>query len=134
MRARIFTLGSYLLIKGEHSYVNLEVDYEPEWFPEYDVPIGAPTEPVETLEALYRADWGAYARAYSGGWVVVNPGPDTASVVLDATYYQVTPVGGGLIGEDGQIPSDWRMETAPVTELALGPGEAAMLLSQPPDE
>jgi hypothetical protein len=133
VRARLFTLGSYLLIKGDRSYINLEVDYEPEWFPEYDLPIGAPVGPVESFEALYRADWGAYARAYSGGLVVVNPDPDPASVMLDTTYYQVTPVGGGLIGEDGRIPPDWRLETAPVTELALGPGEAAILLSQPPE-
>ena len=42
--SRMFTLGSYLLVKGDRTYLNLEIDYEPEWWPEYDVPIGAPTE------------------------------------------------------------------------------------------
>ncbi len=42
VRERLFALGSYLLIKGNRTFLNLELDLDPEWWPEYGIPIGAP--------------------------------------------------------------------------------------------
>lgn len=38
IQTRMFSLGSYLLVKGSRTCVNLEV--QPEWFPEYDLDLG----------------------------------------------------------------------------------------------
>ena len=43
---RMFVLGSYLLIKGDRTYLNLELDLDPEWFPEYTVFLGRATDPL----------------------------------------------------------------------------------------
>jgi hypothetical protein len=42
VRSRMFALASYLIVGGARTYLNLEVSSEPEWFPEYDLELGAP--------------------------------------------------------------------------------------------
>jgi hypothetical protein len=45
VRARTFALASYLLVRGEHTYLNFEVSSTPEWFPEYDLALGPAAAP-----------------------------------------------------------------------------------------
>ncbi|HSC03331.1 MAG TPA: hypothetical protein VLC49_08430 [Solirubrobacteraceae bacterium] len=33
-------LGSYLLVKGSHTFVNMDIGSEPQWVPEYGVDLG----------------------------------------------------------------------------------------------
>jgi len=71
---RMFTLGSYLLIKGNRTFLNIELDPEPEWWPEYDIPIGAPVEgAVRDITELDPDGDGVYARGFDNGFVLVNP-------------------------------------------------------------
>jgi hypothetical protein len=128
--ARLFSLSSYLLIQGPHTYVNLDLGLELEWFPEYAIDLGAPVDPLpDTIAGLRDAASGAYVRRFARGRAIVNPGPGTATVNLGTTLYRVVPVGGGLIGEDGLIPSAWRLTFTPVTAVTLASGQAAILLT-----
>jgi pimeloyl-ACP methyl ester carboxylesterase len=130
---RLWVLANYLLVKGSHTYVNIETSQDAEWFPEYDLPIGHPLdEPIGTIQGR-ETDSGLYWRAYSGGLVLVNPDPYGApfTIALNQPYFQVTDVsGGGDIPEDADL-SGWGVTTTPVSEVTVGQGQAAILLDTP---
>ncbi len=128
IESRTFYLANYLLIKGAQTYLNMELSSAPEWFPEYELPLGRYTEPIPgAVDDLFRAPWGVYARRYVNGLALVNPGSTTRTVPLDRLYRIVTPAGGGIVPADGDI-SSWRVNLAPVTSVTLGPNRAAVLL------
>ena len=129
---RLFTLASYLLIKGTHTYVNLDIGLDPEWWPEYGIPIGAPlAPPPANVEALLDASTGVYTRAYTNGLVVVNTGASSHTVPLGGTYYLAQPSGGGTVPGNGVLPAAWTVAYAPMTSVTLAPGHAALLVLDP---
>ncbi len=129
---RMFILGTYLLIKGGHTYINMDIDLEAEWFPEYEIPIGTPEGGTPaTIADLWNAGWGVYARNYSNGLVLVNPTLDTQVIDLGGTYYLATPNGGGLVPADGDV-SIWTVNYTAVTSVTLAPNRAVVLLSTAP--
>jgi len=123
VNARMFDLASYLLIKGDHTYVNFGEGIEVSWFPEYDVDLGAPVDPPGL-----RQDQGVFVRRFANGLAVVNPGESTVRYALPAAMQLVTPVGGGAVPDSGQLPASWTLRTAPVTAVTLGPRQGAVLL------
>ncbi|HOU12916.1 MAG TPA: putative glycoside hydrolase [Anaerolineae bacterium] len=129
---RMFLLGSYLLIKGRYTYLNFDLDLDPEWFPEYSIPIGSPVGGIPAnIAALWNAGWGVYTRAYSNGRVLVNPTATTQTVALGQTYYRATPNGGGFVPADGDV-SAWTVSYTPVTSVELAPNRGAVLLNAAP--
>ena len=92
--ARMFILGSYLLVKGDRTYVNLEVAEEPTWFPEYDLPLGPALDAVPaTVEALRDGD--VFVRRYAEATVVVNPSPgDVTWATACGAALRTTDAGG----------------------------------------
>jgi len=131
---RLFLLGSYLLVKGRHTYLNLEVSLAPEWFPEYEIPIGSPVGGLPaSIGSLWRPDWGVYARTYNHGLVLVNPSDQSRQIVFERTYYQAVPSGGGLVPVNGDL-SAWRVDYVPTTSLSLGPNQAAIFLEALPEK
>ena len=131
---RTFLLGSYLLVKGNHTYINFELSSEPEWFPEYEIPVGTPVGGIPfSISSLWRSDWGVYARAYDNGLVLVNPSDQVQEVFFQKTYYQAFPYGGGIVPADGDI-SGWEVDYVPVTSASLGPNRAVILLDTLPDQ
>ncbi len=136
-RERLFALGSYLLIKGRHTFLNTETDMEPEWWPEYDIPIGAPTQDAGSdIGNLYVPARGVYQRPFDNGLVLVNPtnpwdgSGATVSVALGDTYYRAQPTGGGRVPPDG-IPTG-SLDYTPCTSVTLPPYSAAVLLTAHP--
>jgi hypothetical protein len=133
---RMFALGSYLLVKGDHTYLNIEAGEEPEWWPEYDIPVGTPLETATAIDDLLDPVSGVYARRFSNGMVLVNPTNPwdgtglTIRVPLDATYYQAIPSGGGMVAEDGTTNA--HLDYRPVTSVELGPYTAVFLLNEMP--
>lgn len=128
MRARMFAVGCYLLIKGHYSYINLvgDSDMAVFWFPEYDADLGSfINEPPEDIESL-RTSEGIYRRDYGNGLVLVNPTAGTVTVNLGATYRQVTASGGGYVPDNG-VPTG-SLSYSDVSAVTLSPGEAAILL------
>lgn len=129
---RMFLLGSYLLVKGHYTYLNFEFSTEPEWFPEYEIPIGTPVGGIpQSISSLWHADLGVYVRTYSNGLVLVNPSDTTQVIEFQKACYQVLPSGGGIVPTDGDV-SNWTVEYAPVTAVTLKPNQAAVLLVEPP--
>lgn len=132
---RLFSLGSYLLIKGSRTYVNLDTGLEPEWWPEYEIPIGSPTAPTPAdMNGLFNATWGVYAREYSNGLVLVNPGDGGRAIALGRTYYLAQASGGGTIPSNGLVPASWTVSYTPVSGVTIAPGSAAILLASRPGE
>lgn len=124
---RMFTLATYLLIKGDHTYFNYSTGNAPEWWPEYDVPIGAPLAPTpDSPHALFAQ--GVYQRDYSNGRVLVNPTSVAQTIDLGATYLLAQPTGGGGVPWNGVLPSAWHIDYSPVNQVTLQPGQGAVLV------
>jgi hypothetical protein len=125
--ARGFVLASYLLFKGRRSFVNMEMGLEPEWFPEYDVPIGRPVaKPPKRIAAL-RTPGGIYARRFTRGWALANPGEGAATYRFAGTRYLARPVGGGVLPADAST-AGWRMEYEPVSGSVTLPSRGGAVL------
>lgn len=104
MAYRSFLIASFLMIKGAHTYVNIEYSMEPEWFPEYAVDLGAPVGGIPSnINALWRSDWRVYAREYQHGLVVVNPTDGSKTFSVGSGYQKMIPHGGGTVPENGGI-------------------------------
>jgi Hypothetical glycosyl hydrolase family 15 len=121
--ARMFDLGSYLLIEGSHTYVNFGEGIRVTWFPEYDLQLGAATDPPGLV-----VEQGAYVRRFANGLVVVNPGDATVTYRLPVPMRLQTPSGGGAVPGDGVVPASWRMLESTVSSFTLAPRHAAVLL------
>src|SRR5436309_2249899 len=100
LRARGFVLGSYLLVKGTHTFLNMDIGAEAQWLPEYAVELGrALTPPPSGIEAL-RVAGGLYVRRYARGLVAVNPTAHAltlASSLAGQPARRMVPVGGGAL-------------------------------------
>jgi hypothetical protein len=134
---RMFSLGSYLLIKGRHTYLNIDLGEEPEWWPEYDIPIGTPLqEPSADISALYDSGHKVYRRDFDNGLVLVNPtnpwddSKVDVSIDLGGTYYLAQAKGGGVVPEDGKPTGEVSYQA--VERVTLPPSSAAVLLKQHP--
>jgi hypothetical protein len=134
---RMFALGSYLLIKDNRTYLTIELGMEPEWWPEYDIPIDRPTKNAGTdIANLYDSANQVYRREFDNGFVLVNPtnpwdGTGITQVVeLGGTYYLAQTSGGGEVPESGK-PSGLVSYTA-VSSVTLPPYSAAVLLTNRP--
>jgi hypothetical protein len=121
--ARVFDLGSYLLIRGTHTYLNFGEGIRVTWFPEYDLDLGAGIDPPGL-----RQDQGAFVRRFAKGLVVVNPGDSTLTYTLPGLMQSVRPAGGGAVPDSGQLPASWALGGPRVTSVTLGPRRAAVLL------
>ncbi len=131
---RLFLIGSYLLVKGSHTFINLELSADPEWFPIYEIPIGTPDggNPA-SISSLWRSDWQVYARNYSRGLVLVNPSDRSVDIALEKDYYLALPDRGGIVPPDGDT-SDWKVEYTRVNRVRLEPNRAAVLLDEAPED
>ena len=134
---RMYALGCYLLIKGNRTYLNIDIGEQPEWWPEYDIPIGAPTEGAgATIAGLYDAANQVYRRRFDNGFVLVNPTNPwdgsgvTRTVSLRGTYYLAQTSGGGDVPESGDPTG--AVSYSPVTQVTLPPYTAAVLLNSRP--
>jgi hypothetical protein len=126
-RARGFVLGSYLLIKGSHTFVNMDIASEPQWFPEYGVDLGpALAPPPRSIDAL-RVAGGSYVRRYARGLVAVNPDGRSHVLSLSPAARRVEPVGGGAIGA-GADTRGWRLRLVPVRRRVVVPAHGGLVL------
>ncbi|MBP7865236.1 MAG: hypothetical protein KA419_04740 [Acidobacteria bacterium] len=133
---RLFTVGCYLLFRGGRSYVNLDIDLDPEWWPEYDIPIGrALHAAVSSIDELDADADRIYRRDFDNGLVLVNPTNPwdgsgvTRDVDLGAPFRRAWGNGGGFVGSDGVPTGTLFYET--VTSVNLPPAMAAVLLFDP---
>lgn len=127
---RWFVVGSHLLTKGNHSYLNMFETNSLEWYPEYMVDLGAYVdEPVADLSQYWNAEWGVYQRNFANGLVLVNPGTSPVKIQLGATYNLVHSSGGGAVPATGKRPG--RLSTGAVNAVTIPAHSARVLLYQP---
>jgi hypothetical protein len=96
---RDYLLGTYLLLQGDHTYLNIMVPnqgYNASYFPEYNLNLGSPLQPVATDVSQYQWD-GLYRRDFQNGAVLVNPGTSAITVNLGTDYQLVAGTGGGVL-------------------------------------
>lgn len=132
---RMFTLATYLLVKGRRNYLNLETSSYVDWWPEYEIDLGryvdAPPARVDAL--LERTDGlspGLYVRRYERGMVIVNPSDQPVPFDLGRTMWSARPEGGGEVAADGGTEG-WRVVYSPVQRIDFAPGGAEVLLYEP---
>ena len=128
LTARNFYVANYLLIKGSHSFLNLELGLDPEWFPEYDIPIGSPVDAVPAnVDGWRDATTRLYRRVYSNGLVLVNPTSATQTYNLGKNYYLAQASGGGYLPASGVPDGTLNYQATP--SVTLAPATAAILLN-----
>jgi hypothetical protein len=125
---RWLVVGSHLLTKGHHTYLNMFQNSSLEWYPEYTVDLGAyDAEPVADLSSYWNATWKVYQRGFANGIVLVNPGTTAVKVAnLGQTYKLVNSVGGGAVGAAGKQPGS--LTTTAVTSVTIPAHSARVLL------
>jgi hypothetical protein len=126
-RARGFVLGSYLLIKGSHTFVNMDIGSEPQWFPEYGVDLGPALEPPPATVDALRVASGVYVRRYARGLVAVNPDGRSHALVLSRAARRVEPIGGGALGA-GADTRGWRLRLVPARRRVVVPAHGGLVL------
>ena len=133
---RMFALGSYLLVKGSRTFLTIELSEEPEWYPEYDIPVGAPIQTVGLdIANLYDAAGHVYRRNFDNGFVVVNAqgrSGTSATINLGGTFYLAKVSGGGLVTSSGTPTGKVTYEA--VTRVTLPPYSAAVLFNAVPTQ
>jgi len=132
---RLFDLGSYLLIKGRHTYVNLDTEgLSVQWQPEYGINLGPPVDPPPAdISAYWHPHWNVYVRRYQNGIVLVNPNSKaTGKISLGQTLYRVVPSGGGIVPADGAAPGSLSYHA--VSSISVCSDCAAILLYSEPEE
>jgi hypothetical protein len=93
-----FELGTYLLMKGNQSYINIDDGGGVQYYPQYQVNLGAPTTPLPTDVSSYLWN-GVYRRDFQNGFVLVNPGSTSYTLNLGGTYQEVQGSGGGMMSD-----------------------------------
>ena len=93
---RNFYLGTYLLLKGSETYLDMDYGGFPQYFPEYELNLGAATTPLPSNVSSYLWD-GVYRRDFQNGFVLVNPGSTTNTLALGGNYQEVQGHGGGTL-------------------------------------
>lgn len=126
MVRRSFILGSYLVSKGEKSYLNmLTGGVTLEWYPEYDLSLGSYTSAIQTVDAL---TWnGVFRRNFENGFVLVNPYSEVKNIRFDAPAQKVSFSGGGEVPRSGAKPGSLAVQE--VNSISLAPQSAAFFLT-----
>ena len=132
VEARVYYLGSYLLVKDARTYVNYMGAHTFTWYPEWDIDLGAPTESASSEDISTLAWNGVYRRRFDNGFALVNPHDDAATVTLDATAWRAVPSGGGPLDRAGT--NDAKLSYEAVDSLDMEPWSAAVFLNSEPTE
>jgi len=122
---RLYYLGNYLLVKGHHTYLDYFAEGPLEWYPEWQLDLGAPTGAAPTDAASLLAG-GVYRRDFAKGSVLVNPSAAPVVVALGGTFQEVVPAGGGPVDTSGAVGGSVAMMS--VTSVVVAPTSAAIVL------
>jgi hypothetical protein len=121
---RLYYLANYLLMRGDRSYLDYFAAGPLEWYPEWDVDLGAPVKTGATVADL--AVGGAYEREFANGWAAVNPTASALTLTFPSGARLVMPQGGGAIGASGAEPGTLAYGSA--ASVTLQPATAAIVL------
>jgi hypothetical protein len=127
-----FFLGTYLLLKSDQTYLNIDYDGGVQYYPQYQLNLGAPTTPPPGDVSGYLWN-GVYRRDFQNGFVLVNPGTTARTLTLGGNYQQVQGHGGGSV-TDSQLDANGNYTGGSLTyqgvnNVTLAGGTAAVFLN-----
>jgi hypothetical protein len=127
-----FFLGTYLLLKGNETYLNIDYGGGVQYYPQYQLNLGTATTPLPSNVSSYLWD-GVYRRDFQNGFVLVNPGSTTYTLNLGGNYLEVQGQGGGSM-TDADIDSNGNyiggsLTYQNVSNVTLAGGTAAIFLN-----
>jgi hypothetical protein len=141
LQERSWALGSYLLLKGDHTYINMvgaPTDSGLEWYPEYQINLGAPQDPggmPTTVDGYYDPASNLYVRSFQHGLVLVNNTATTQTYSLGQAMQQVIINGWGGGIRDGDIDPSTNRYTAGwlssqlVSSVSVAPYSSVILIN-----
>jgi hypothetical protein len=119
---RLFDVASALLVAGPQTYVNLHTSAQPEWWAEYDLPLGRALGPAGLTTT------GLSSRSSEGGIVYVNASGSSVTQNYFRPVIQLVPHGGGLVSPAGAVATS--IERREVGGFTLDPGEAIVIAQE----
>jgi PKD repeat protein len=134
---RGFDLGTYLLLKGDHTYLNTVAGNDSTttggyYYPEYGINLGPAVTALASDVSQYLWD-GVYRRDFQNGVVLVNPGNSTITVNMGKPYQEVSFSGGGGLNDSSLDANgnyiDGSLSQSAVQTVTLAPGSAVFLLN-----
>ncbi|MEZ5670546.1 MAG: putative glycoside hydrolase [Alphaproteobacteria bacterium] len=133
-RARTFATGSFLLAKGDHSYIILQGGAAMDWPAQYEIPIGAPVDrPAGDIRTYDPDGDGVYVRQFDNATVYVNArGPDDGGrrVSIQTAGWLALAEGSGRVEVDGSEAS--AVGYRQVDRIELDPISAAIVFRARP--
>ena len=135
LEQRGYELGTYLLLQGQHTFLNVGAGPSPTgayYYPEDTINLDNPLTPVATDVSQYLWN-GIYRREFQNGIVLVNPTNNTVNIPLDQSYQLVSYTGGGALSSSSLDANgsyiDGVVNMTPVNSVTLAPSTAAILLN-----
>jgi hypothetical protein len=127
-----FFLGTYLLLKGNETYLNIDYGGGVQYYPQYGLNLGTAVTPLASDVSSYLWN-GVYRRDFQNGFVLVNPGSTTHTLNLGSNYQLVEGSGGGSM-TDADIDAHGNYSGASLTyknvnSVTLTGGSAAIFLN-----
>ena len=125
-QARLYWLGTYLLLRGHYTYITYFAHLPMEYFPEFGIHVGTPLKTARhSINDLRQGS--LYIRPFTRGIVVVNSAAHkTAPYHVPPGYSKAIVRGGGNIGLNGKV--DGRVLYVPVSGSVLLKPESALIL------
>jgi hypothetical protein len=142
LQERSWVFGSYLLVKGDHTYINMygaPVATRFQWYPEYQVNLGAPQDPGGmpfTVDGYYDPNSQLYIRYYENGLVLVNNSNGSLTYNPAQTMQQLIVSGWGGGVRDGDIDPKTlsyvggSLSSQLVDTVTVGPYSSVILINQ----
>jgi hypothetical protein len=140
---RSFVFGTYLLIKGDHTYVNMvggeANDTRLNWYPEYLVNLGAAQDPngmPQTVDGYLDPNSQLYVRQFQNGMVLLNNSNSTLQYTPAQAMQQVVVSGYGGGIRDGDIDADSNsfvsgsLSSQIVNTVTVAPYSSVILINQ----
>jgi Bacterial Ig-like domain (group 3)/Hypothetical glycosyl hydrolase family 15/Domain of unknown function (DUF4214)/SdrD B-like domain len=127
-----FYLGTYLLLKGNETYLNIDYNGGVQYYPQYELNLGTAVTPLQSNVSGYLWN-GVYRRNFQNGFVLVNPGSTTYTLNLGGTYQLVQGTGGGPM-TDADLDANGNytggsLSYQAVSSITLAGGSAAIFLN-----
>jgi hypothetical protein len=124
LATRRYYLANYLMVKGDKTYLDYFAAGPFEWYPEWDLDLGAAMTNATTVDELMQG--GVYRREFAKGIVLVNPSGSDVNVDLGGTFKRVEPTGGGAVDGAGDEPG--MLGSSSVTSITVPKSGAEILL------
>jgi len=144
---RLFVIGEYLMVRGNYTYININVSGQSQasWYPEYEIDLGAPTQTYVIPDTLFTPrkestdkallnyrEGELFIRRFEKGMVILNPNKMSRQYTIPTDRYYKSAVisGGGTVPESGIESLAYRLSWVdlPLGSAQTVPAESALII------